>query len=439
MAGEPQKALAEMPGKAPRQVSDRPPRMAPAVVLAHDRSFELPESAMTAAFVAPDRRRFLRLAAGASAALALPPWAAPRAAADTDAYAQWRGSLIVNALGSLGNPNIPAEPRGDGSRRRERLSFDAREWSDLRASGLAAVNCTLGYIAGPDDPFETTVSDIALYERLLSDYPDRVRKVLVADDILRARDAGRVGLIYGFQNAAMVADRPERIDVFADLGVRVIQLTYNPANAIGDGAMAPENRGLTALGRDVVARLNLNRVMVDLSHSGEKTCLEAARLSQQPISINHTGCRALVDLPRNKTDAELRLVAERGGFVGIYFMPFLNAGGVVTAADVVAHIEHALKICGEDAVGIGSDGSVTQIDDLDAYRGELAREVEERRKAGIAAKGEGPHTLPFAVDLRGSDQFFELARLLQQRGHGITRIEKILGHNFVRYARRVWG
>jgi len=144
---------------------------------------------------------------------------------------------------------------------------------------------------------------------------------------LRAKNSNKIGVIYGFQNAAMVGTNPVRVDIFANLGVRVIQLTYNPANALGDGSMAPENRGLTPLGHEVVERLNANRVMVDLSHSGQTTCLEAARASKQPISINHTGCRALNDLPRNRTDEELRLVATQGGFVGIYFMPFLNESG----------------------------------------------------------------------------------------------------------------
>lgn len=388
-----------------------------------------------------DRRRFLRLSAAALAATQTPAWAA--SVVDTsavDTHARWRGRLIVNALGGLGNPNAPDADQGSGlgGRKRQRLQLDARERADLRASGLSAVNCTLGPVAGPDDPFQGAVSDIGLYERLQRDYPDVFIKVLRAADIERARRDGKVGLIYGFQNTTMIGDALDRVDMFADLGVRVIQLTYNPANAVGDGAMAKENRGLTPFGRELVARLNDNRLMVDLSHSGENTCLEAARLSRQPISINHTGCRALVDLPRNKTDAELRLVAERGGFVGIYFMPFLNPKGIVTADDVVAHIEHAVKICGEDAVGIGTDGTVTQIDDLDAYRTLLAREIEERRKAGIAAAGEGPHTLPFAVDLRGAGQFFQLAALLEKRGHGTERIEKILGRNFLRYANLIW-
>jgi membrane dipeptidase len=203
--------------------------------------------------------------------------------------------------------------------------------------------------------------------------------------------------------------------------------------------MAKENRGLTALGREVVARLNARHVMVDLSHSGEQTCLEAARVSTAPISINHTGCRAVTDLPRNKTDAELKLVAERGGFIGIYFMPFVNASGHAHAEDVVAHIDHAVNVCGEDHVGIGTDGSVTQIDDLHAYQTMLAKEIAQRQAAGISAAGERPDTYPFVVDLRGPQQFHKLAQLLAQKGYSTARIEKILGLNFLSFAQTVWG
>ncbi len=254
-----------------------------------------------------------------------------------------------------------------------------------------------------------------------------VLKVYTAADILRARSEGRIGIIYGFQNGAMLSSNAARVDLFADLGVRVIQLTYNPANTLGDGSMASENRGLTPFGCEVVERLNAKRVMVDLSHSGQRTCLEATRLSNQPVSINHTGCRALNDLPRNKTDEELELVASRGGFVGIYFMPFLSATGHPSARDVVAHIEHAVNVCGEDHVGIGTDGSVTAIDDLEAYKAVLAREVEARRKAGVSAAGERSDTLPFVIDLRGVNQFHELAARLGGIGYSSARIEKILG------------
>jgi membrane dipeptidase len=343
------------------------------------------------------------------------------------------GLTVLNALGGLDDPNHPEE----GAEPSHAIS--ARMLADAHASGETAVNITLGYVAGPAEPFESTIADIGRWDAAMRAHPQDLIKVLTLGDIARAKAQKKIGLIYGFQNAAMMGTDASRVDTFAAKGVRVIQLTYNVANQLGDGSMVPDGRGLTPFGHEVVERLNTNRVMVDLSHSGRQICLDAARASRQPISINHTGCRALVDLPRNKTDEELRLVAERGGFVGIYFMPFLNPSGHATAADVLAHIEHALKVCGEDHVGIGTDGGTTPIDDLKSYAEVLRKEHEDRVAKGVAAPGEGADTHPFVDDLRGPDQFRQLARLLAARHHGEARIAKILGGNFTRYAREVWG
>ncbi|WP_296597112.1 membrane dipeptidase [Phenylobacterium sp.] len=367
-----------------------------------------------------NRRTLLALSAAAAAAPAV-----ATAAADPIA-----GMTVINALGGLDDPNFPE---------RTRPELTPRILADARASGLTAVNWTIGYVAGPDEPFQKSVADIGQYDALIRAHPKDVIKVLTAADIARAKAEKKVGVIYGFQNAAMMGDDASRVDIFADLGVRIIQLTYNLRNQLGDGSIVPEGRGLTEFGRKVVDRLNANRVMVDLSHSGRQICLDAIQSSKQPISINHTGCRALTDLPRNKTDEELRGVAEKGGFVGIYFMPFLNLSGHARAVDVVAHIEHALNVCGEDHVGIGTDGTITPIDDLDKYAEALRKEHEDRKAKGIAAPGERADTHPFVDDLRGPDQFRKLYRLLAERGHKPARIEKILGGNFVRYAKTVWG
>ncbi|MCW6529806.1 dipeptidase [Sphingomonas sp. MMSM20] len=377
--------------------------------------------------MAIDRRDFVTRASALAAMGMVSAPVLAAAEAGGDPIADW---IVVNALGGLGDPNSPP----DGTR----SAISQRVLADAHASGVTAINITLGYVAGPEEPFEDTVRDIATTDRMIRDNPRDLIKILSAADIRRAKAEKKVGLLYGFQNCAMLGKDATRVDVFADLGVRVFQLTYNPANLLGDGSMAPENRGLTPFGREVIARLNDRRVMVDLSHSGERTCLDAARASRTPISINHTGCRALTDLPRNKTDAELRLVAERGGFVGIYFMPFLNQSGHASAEDVVAHIDHAVSVCGEDHVGIGTDGTVTQIDDLKVYEAKLAKEIADRRAAGISATGERPDTYPFVVDLRGPDQFRKLARLLEAKGYSPRRVEKILGLNFLRYAETIW-
>ncbi len=365
--------------------------------------------------------------------------AASLAAGAAPAFAAAKKPIIINALGGIMNPNIPLGQKtqllsGSGD-----LDIDTRSIIDARASGVTAVNCTLGYVAGPQDPYAFSLETLDAWDALVKANPEDLLVVRKASDILKARDEGKVGLIYGFQNALQVGEHLERVDEYAARGVRVIQLTYNPANTLGDGSMAPQNRGLSPLGRQVVEKLNAAKVMVDLSHSGERTCLDAIAASKTPISINHTGCRALTDLPRNKTDAELRGTAEKGGFVGIYFMPFLTLDGHPHATDVVAHIEHALKVCGEDHVGIGTDGSITAIDDLDVYKGALEKEIADRVAAGIGAKGERPDTYPFVVDLRGVDQFRTLAGMLSAKGYPARVIDKVLGLNFLAYARTVWG
>ncbi|MBN8843517.1 MAG: membrane dipeptidase [Sphingomonadales bacterium] len=368
-------------------------------------------------------RRSMMIGAAGLAATAMLPRGALAAANDS------RKWVIVNALGGVADPNDPdaVDP------------FSPRVLAEAHASGVAAINCTLGYVAGPAEPFEKSVADVAEMDMLLRRYPRDLVKILSVADIRRAKAEKRIGVIYGFQNGAMMGKDASRVDIFANMGVRIFQITYNPANQLGGGSMAADNPGLTAFGHEVIERLNAQRMIVDLSHSGERTCLEAARASKAPISINHTGCRAVTDLPRNKTDAELRLVAEKGGFVGIYFMPFLNLSGHAHAEDVVAHIDHAVNVCGEDHVGIGTDGTVTQIDDLKIYEAALAKEIEARRAAGISATGERPDTYPFVVDLRGPDQFRKLIDLLAARGYSSRRIEKIVGQNFLRHAEGVWG
>lgn len=120
-------------------------------------------------------------------------------------------------------------------------------------------------------------------------------------------------------------------------------------------------------------------------------------------------------------------------------MPFLSPDSVATADDVVAHIDHAVNVCGEDHVGIGTDGGTTGIDDMAAFRAAMRAEVAERRAAGIAAAGENPDTLPFVEELSGPELFRRLIGLLERRGYSGARIEKIMGLNFIAFAREVWG
>jgi membrane dipeptidase len=387
----------------------------------------------------PSARRRWRLAASPREGRA----GGPADRLHEDAVIETRYATI-NALGVLDNPNLPAAPQVDavdadafgavGSLRR----IDARSLADARSAGLSAVNITLGHVAGSGDAFCETVRDITGWNAFVVRRAGSLRRVLGVADLDAAAEAGEVGVIYGFQNTEMLGRELDRVRLFAKMGVRVIQLTYNGRNAVGDGATVPDDRGLTRFGAEVVERLQAEGVLLDLSHSSEKTCLDALALAQKPAAITHSACRAIADHPRNKSDAELRLLADRGGVMGLYFMPYLRLAGQPMAADLVAHLEHAIQVCGEDHVGLGTDGGITEIDDMTAWRRELEDEVAQRRALGIGAPGETADVATFLPDLCGPTQFQRLADLLAARGHAPSRIEKILGGNFRRLMTQAW-
>ena len=350
----------------------------------------------------------------------------------------------INALGVLDNPNLPVSVEADAANL-DSLGYvsglrriDARSLADARSARLSAVNITLGHVAGSGDAFCETVRDITGWNAFVARHAGTLRRVLSVADLDAAAEAGQVGVIYGFQNTEMLGRELDRVRLFAKMGVRVIQLTYNGRNAVGDGATVTDDQGLSRFGGEVLERVQAEGVLLDLSHSSEKTCLDALWLAKRPAAITHSACRAVADHPRNKSDAELRLLAERGGVIGLYFMPYLRLSGQPMAADLVAHLEHAINVCGEDHVGLGTDGGTTGHDDMTAYRRQLEDEVAQRRALGIGAPGETADVATFLPDLCGPTQFQRLADLLAARGHGEARIEKILGGNFRRLMTEAW-
>jgi len=345
-----------------------------------------------------------------------------------------RRMTIVNSLGDLDDSYGPRPPELD---RDPRMMISPGAIRAGLQSGLTAVNITLDA-----ETFESCATAIGRYDNFVRNNPATLTKIWTVKDIRDTKASKRIGLIYGVQNTTMLGDKAERVDMFADLGLRIVQLTYNSLNRVGGGSMAPGNPGLTPFGREVIERLNDRRIVVDLSHSGQRICLDAVRASKQPIAITHTGCKEVADSPRSKTDEELRLVAERGGYVGIYWVMYLSRrkGREADIDDVVAHIEHAIKVCGEDHVGIGTDYGVAPLNpDRAIQSAPWAKMVSERAKAGVAAPGEYPDVLPYAQGLTGPGQFQALADRLASRGHPVRRIEKILGQNFMRYLGDIWG
>ncbi|MBR0344377.1 MAG: membrane dipeptidase [Rudaea sp.] len=379
------------------------------------------------------RRGFLSLAAGAGAAALLPYPVARAFAAAAEAKSGWAGydrAVVIDTLGSPG-----------GSIDDDSNQLNAQDFVDIGKSGLTAVNLTVNsqgvgsYARG----FDATIDEIAYWNSQIAAHPDRLLQVRRAADLAEAKRSNRLGLIYGFQDATPFGENLDRLDTFWNLGVRVYQLTYNKRNLVGDGCLEPGNAGLSAFGRKLVEKLNERKALIDLSHAGERTTLEATAASKAPSAITHTGCAAINANPRNKTDNELKQVAAKGGYVGIYLMPFLRGKGQPMATDLIAHIEHAVEVCGEDHVGIGTDGSVSPVAVTEKFKKDFAKQIENRRKAGISAPGEDPSVYTFLPDLNRADRFARIAELLAARKHSDARIAKILGGNFARLLNDVWG
>lgn len=351
--------------------------------------------------------------------------------------------LILNAQGILSNPNIALAAAKAGTL--DQLAhgptarIDQRALVDAKRSGLAALNVTLGHVVGPGDPRALTLSDLRDWDAFIHDHPSHLLNVRSAQDTEAAFASERVGVMYGFQNTEVLGTDAANVAAFAQLGVRIMQLTYNVRNAVADGCMVADDAGLSAFGSEVVAHMNAQRVLIDLSHGSDKTCADLLHQSNASVAITHTGCRALSNTPRNSSDATLRSLAQRGGVAGIYSMPFLRERGQPMAQDLIDHLEHAINVCGEDHVGLGTDGGITAVDDLPTYLHYLAEAAANRKQSGVDAAGENEAVTLFLPDLCGPKQFIELAELLQARGHSSDRIDKILGRNFLRLMREVWG
>jgi membrane dipeptidase len=378
-----------------------------------------------------DRRRFLTLSAAALGAAAVPR-SFVQAAAAPPAAARWAGydrAIVIDALGGPGGGDVPSP---DGS-------LTASDLADVKASGLTAVNLTVSTVGQVAGAFEGTVQQIASWDRDLDRHPDVLMKIRAAADLQTAKSTGRLGLIYGFQDTLPVGDDLGRLATFHGLGVRIIQMTYNRRNLAGDGCLEPADAGLSLLGREMIERMNALGILVDLGHAGKQTTLDTIAASKKPVSISHTGCAALAALPRNKTDEELRRLAEKGGVAGIYLMPFLRTQGQPMAEDVVRHIEHAVNVCGEDHVGIGTDGTISPVHLTPQYIKDFRESVQKRRRLGISAPGETEDVYTFVPDLNTPRRFELIAGHLSRRGFSEGRIAKILGGNFARLFREAWG
>ena len=368
-----------------------------------------------------DRRTML---AGGAALAAAPAFGTIKQGADW-----YDRAIVIDALGGVGDPYSPEE----------QIRLSDRAWKEMTETGVSLLRDTVMPVGNVADPWGDFRKDLATKQNILNANPDRLMLVRTAADVLKAKREKKFAWVWGTQDTSMVGGELDRLAQMKKDGVMTVQLTYNNRNLSGDGALEPANAGLSKLGRATIERIEAEKLLLDLSHGGARTMAEAAVHARRPLVISHTGARALTEHPRNTEDSTIRAVADKGGVVGVYFMPFLTLDSHPKGEDLLRHVEHVANIAGEDHVGIGTDNGVlpTILDPQTKKR--MDEWQAQRIKAGIASPGEAIGVYPLIDDYNSIDRYRRFANDLAKRGWSQSRLEKMMGGNFLRVYRDAWG
>jgi len=368
-----------------------------------------------------NRREFSgALAAAALLTPSLRASSAPQTPVSARARALYRRALVLDCN------SAPPEP--------DTLPLSQEDLDLVRGSGINALKWSLG---GINSDFAATVAEIGRVQRLIEVHPQYFTAIRVPADFEQAKRANKLGIICSFESADMLGNKLDAFAVFRDLGVRVMQLSYNRRSPFAAGVMEPDGGGLTPLGRDAVKQMNRLGIAIDLSHANAATTTDVLALSAQPPIMTHTGCAAVHAHPRTKSDAQLRALAARGGVIGIFDLPYLTPSPhQPTVADYMQHLEHALKVAGEDHVGIGSDVGIEPFDTSAKGMAEFQKAVDTRQKAGLSAPEEDR---PTYVEGMNTPRRLEIVTdELLKRGYSDAVVQKVLGGNFARVFGQIW-
>jgi membrane dipeptidase len=334
-------------------------------------------------------------------------------------------SLVIDMLGVLAIDDQKAErwissPEG----------MTADELNAFKTSGINILHNSFG-IGGPTS-YEDALLYMASYSAFITRYNNDFVRITTTKEMENAKRDGKIGIIHGLQNADEFRT-PDDVKLFYGLGMRCAQLTYNTQNLIGSGSTERVDGGVTDFGSEIIKRMNEIGMLVDVSHSGDRTTLDAIELSSKPIAFTHSNCRALnKNHPRLKTDEAIRKLAAKGGVMGITGVRnFVLDHEPTTIEHIVDHIDHVTKLVGIEHVGIGTDSDLDGYDDLPA---EMQKKLREGYKSSYSFREK--------IDIEGFDhprKVFDLTEALIRRKYSDANIEAVLGGNFKRLLLQIWG
>jgi membrane dipeptidase len=305
-------------------------------------------------------------------------------------------------------------------------------WSEkifrqMRAGGVDAVHVTITY----HESFRETVLNIERWNRWFERYPDSIFQGFTAADIEIARQTGRTAIFFGSQNPSCIEDDIGLVEVLHRLGMRFMQLTYNNQSLLATGCYEAEDGGLSRMGREVVREMNRVGMVVDMSHSGDRSTLEAIEHSTRPIAITHANPASWHPARRNKSDIVLKALAESGGMLGLSLYPHHLKGGSACSLEAFCDMAaRAVDVMGAGNVGIGSDLCQDQPDSIVEWM-----RVGRWTKAIDYGEGsaDAPGFPPMPDWFGDNRDFGNIAEGLKNRGMSEAEVAGIMGGNWMRF------
>jgi membrane dipeptidase len=313
-------------------------------------------------------------------------------------------------------------------RRGEERPFERHWLPNLERGGVALQVCpifsaTLDWL--PELALRHNLQQVAAFRRAVTECSERVVEVRSRGDLDEVEAGTRIGLMLSMEGVEALGYDPTLVDVFHDLGVRMVSLTWNRRNPFGDGAAEPAHGGLSNLGRALVDRMaGLGGIAIDLVHTSERTFWDIVEQSgSAPLVVSHAACRAVCETPRNLNDEQLKALAERGGVLGLMLLPIVIDPESWTMERVLDHVDHAVSVMGIEHVGLGGD-----------FIRQVWRALPMRAAPDSLLPGEMP--MDAAIEgLAGPEDYPTLVEALRGRGYEGERLEAILGGNMFRLLR----
>ena len=300
-------------------------------------------------------------------------------------------------------------------------------FDEMQTASLSAVHVTICY----HENFRATVENMISWNRYIEAHPDRLMLGRTGEDVRTAYQTGRTAIFYGFQNCSPMEDDIGLIEILHQLGGRFMQLTYNNQSLLATGCYEDEDPGLTRFGRQAIAEMNRVGLVIDMSHSAERSTLEAIETSERPISITHANPDWWHPARRNKSDTVIRALTEAGGMIGFSLYPHhLREGSNCTLESFCSMIAEAAERYGAEALGIGSDLCQNQPDSVVEWmrNGRWSRQTDY---------GEGSADNPgFPAQpdwFTGIADFPNIASGLRTTGFSDEEVDGIMGLNWLRF------